>query len=147
MNSKTVGKITSRNESPIKNHVINQLAFSRLHSMPLSTIHSNLPAELKAVASSSKSDKETLDEAALTDRDVKLILDAIPCVGEITREGKDAAGKQLENEYYYVPEMDDNTMRRDTVKASMGSTSLRAVRKNHKVCENPPSNVESFLRY
>jgi hypothetical protein len=127
----------SRNESPIKNHVINQLAFSRLHSMPLSTIHHNLPVELKAASSSAKADKEILDDASLTDRDLKQILDRIPCVGEISREGKDAAGKPLENEYYYVPEMDDNVMRRDTLRASMGSTSLRAVRKNHKVCESP----------
>lgn len=129
-----------RNESPIKNHVINQLAFSRLHSMPLSIIHSNLPAELKTAASAQKdkTDKEILDDAEsqLTDNDLKNILEAIPCVGEITREGKDAAGKQLENEYYYVPEMDENVMRRDTVKASMGSTSLRAVRKSHKVCHH-----------
>lgn len=144
----------TRNESPIKNHVINQLAFSRLHSMPLSTIHSNLPAELKAAAASfekSKAnggDQEELEDAdaALTDADLKQLLEAIPCVGEITRSGKDAAGKQLENEYYYVPEMDDNAMRRDTVKASMGSTSLRAVRKNHKVCMTTIENsVEGLL--
>jgi len=127
--------MTTRNESPIKNHVINQLAFSRLHSMPLSTIHLNLPAELKAAACSAKGDKEMLEDAPLTDGELKQILDSIPCVGEIAREGKDAAGKALENEYYYLPEMDDNVMRRDTVKASMGSTSLRAVRKNHKVCK------------
>lgn len=140
MKGNEVGTVKSkapRNESPIKNHVINQLAFSRLHSMPLSTIHSNLPAELKAAASPLKADMEILDDAPLTDRDLKQILDAIPCVGEITREGKDAAGKALQNEYYYVPEMDDNVMRRETVKASMGSTSLRAVRKSHKVCEHP----------
>ena len=111
--------------SPVKNHVINQLAFSRVHSLPLSTIHSNLPAELRG-ASSKALDADSA--SALTD-----ILHAIPCVGEISREGKDAAGKLLESEFYYVPEMDSDEMRRDTVTQSLGKTSIRAARKQHKV--------------
>jgi hypothetical protein len=106
-------------ESPIKNHVINQLAFSRVHAIPLSTIHSNLPAELRACAAQAE---------------LEGLLHAIPCVGEISREGKDAAGKQLENEFYYLPELDGNAMRREAVLGSRGGTGLRAVRKNHKVC-------------
>jgi hypothetical protein len=27
-----------------------------------------------------------------------------PCVGIVRRSGKDAAGKQLPDEYYYIPE-------------------------------------------
>lgn len=131
----TTGAILKRHESPIKNHVINQLAFSRVHAIPLSIIHGNLPAELKAASSSNgTSDKDNVDEPLLTDAELKRILESIPCVGEIAREGKDAAGKTLENEYYYVPEMDDNTMRRDAVIGGMGGTGLRAVRKSHKVC-------------
>ena len=72
--------------SPVKNHVINQLAYSRIHSLPLSTIHSNLPAELRAASDANAGGLKTL-------------LDNIPCVGEIPREGKDAAGKLLESEY------------------------------------------------
>lgn len=115
-------------ESPIKNHVINQLAFSRVHSMPLTTIHNNLPAELKACATSDGDDEVTQD-------DLERVLHSIPCVGEITRQdkGKDAAGKPLENEFYYLPEMDDNTMRREAVIGGRGGTGLRAVRKSHKV--------------
>ncbi|QDS70592.1 hypothetical protein FKW77_000093 [Venturia effusa] len=114
-------------ESPVKNHVINQLAFSRVHAMPLSLIHSNLPADLKTCTGPGPGEDEEL-----TDSDLRRVLHAIPCVGEINRQGKDAAGKALENEFYYVPEMDDNTMRRDAVLGGRGGTGLRSVRKNHK---------------
>ncbi|OCK83519.1 hypothetical protein K432DRAFT_290935 [Lepidopterella palustris CBS 459.81] len=126
------------NESPIKNHVINQLAFSRLHSIPLSTILGNLPAELKAgipyIPSSKAADSAEAAEttAPLTSPELKHILDNIPCVGEINREGKDAAGKPLENEFYYVPEMDSDQVRRDAVVGGIGGSGLRAVRKSHK---------------
>nr|POE94670.1 protein plm2 [Quercus suber] len=116
--------------SPVTNHVINQLAFSRVHSLPLSTIHSNLPAELRGIATKS-SDPESAKP--LTTSALKSILDDISCVGEISREGKDAAGKLLESEFYYVPEMDADQMRRDTVTQSLGKTSIRAARKQHKV--------------
>ncbi|KAF2722957.1 hypothetical protein K431DRAFT_283466 [Polychaeton citri CBS 116435] len=115
--------------SPIKNHVINQLAFSRIHSLPLSTIHSNLPAELRG-AMTKPSDNESSN--VLTSSGLKTILDGIPCVGEISREGKDAAGKLLESEFYYMPEADTDGVRRDTVMQSLGKTSIRAARKQHK---------------
>lgn len=119
--------LTKAQESPIKNHVINQLAFSRIHAIPLTTIHSNLPAELRACAT------PTDPHALLAQAELERLLHSIPCVGEIDREGKDAAGKPLENEFYYVPEMDENSMRREAVLGSRGGTGLRAVRKSHKV--------------
>jgi hypothetical protein len=132
-------------DSPIKNHVINQLAFSRLHSQPLSAIHGNLPAELRACAAAAAAAAKISDgqsEAAassttstlqLSTQDLKKLMDDIPCVGEIPRSGKDAAGKQLENEFYYVPEMDTDLMRRDAVTGNMRGSGLRTVRKSHKV--------------
>ncbi|CAO2653737.1 Nn.00g031480.m01.CDS01 [Neocucurbitaria sp. VM-36] len=124
-------------ESPIKNHVINQLAFSRIHSQPLSVIHSNLPAELKGCVTKSNEGKTSDDSDStpipqLSRADLKKILDETPCVGEIPRAGKDAAGQPLENEFYYVPEMDSNQMRRETITAGTRSTGLRSVRKTHK---------------
>ncbi|GME47829.1 hypothetical protein GTA08_BOTSDO10118 [Neofusicoccum parvum] len=131
------------NESPIKNHVINQLAFSRLHSMPLSTILGNLPAELRGGSTDSARSRRVgkgamMEEQAaestarLTGDDLQQMLDNLPCVGEITRVGKDASGQPLENEYYYVPEMDENQMRRDAVVGGIGGSGLRSVRKAHK---------------
>jgi hypothetical protein len=114
------------NVSPIKNHVINQLAFSRVHAIPVSQIFKNLPAELKNPSTSPSAEVESLTTDELRD-----LLHSIPCVGEISRSGKDAAGKALENEFYYVLDKDENTMRRDAV--GMGNSGLRSVRKNHKV--------------
>ncbi|KAF1996648.1 hypothetical protein P154DRAFT_309946 [Amniculicola lignicola CBS 123094] len=118
-------------ESPIKNHVINQLAFSRIHSQPLTSIHGNLPTELKACA-----DKSLGDDAprppVLTKDNLKDILAEIPCIGEIPRQGKDAAGKALDPEFFYLPEMDTDVMRREAVTSSRGGTGLRNVRKQHK---------------
>jgi hypothetical protein len=122
------------NDSPIKNHVINQLAFSRVHSTPVSSIFKALPANLKVTEIPADAPENVTGE--LTPDLLRSMLDAIPCVGEIAREGKDAAGKPLENEFYYMPERDENVMRRETVVNGMGSTGLRAVRKNHKVRTN-----------
>lgn len=132
------------NPSPVKNHVINQLAFSRVHSLPLSTIHSNLPAELRAASQKTLDDES---QSTLTSSQLKDILHSIPCVGEISREGKDAAGKLLESEFYYVPEMDVDQVRRDTVTQSLGKTSIRAARKQHKVSDLSYSIDLSSLTY
>jgi hypothetical protein len=129
--------------SPIKNHVINQLAFSRLHSMPISTIHNNLPAELRACITKPSNDTTNSTDGddsgtstptpQLSKQDLRMMMDSIACIGEIPRSGKDAAGKPLENEFYYVPEMDTNNARRDNVTSGMRGTGLRSVRKQHKV--------------
>lgn len=116
--------------SPVKNHVINQLAFSRVHSLPLSVIHSNLPEELRRVAAKPT---DVAEAAPLSASELKAILSDTSCVGEISREGKDAAGKLLESEFYYVPENDVNETRREAVTQSLGKTSIRAARKQHKV--------------
>jgi len=118
--------------SAARNHVINQLAYSRLHSLPLSTIMNNLPASMKEGSGSPEHD-ENVTISAFTDGDLKELLLEIPCIGEISREGKDAAGKPLENEFYYVPDMDTDEMRKNAVEGGLGKTSLRAVRKQHKV--------------
>lgn len=114
-------KKTVLDSSPVKNHIINQLAFSRVHSLPLSTIFKNLPLDMKSGRRS---------EALLPD-DLKDIVDRIPCVGEIRRQGNDAAGKELEDEFYYVPEMDTDEHRKAAV--SIAKPPLRATRKQHKV--------------
>lgn len=103
----------------IANHVVNQLAFSRLSSTPLSTIIQHLPAESRAAGL----ECEVLREA----------IESTPCIGIIRREGKDAAGKALESEYYYVPEHDGDEQRRAAVVDGLRKPSLRACRKQHKV--------------
>ncbi|KYK61301.1 hypothetical protein DCS_02443 [Drechmeria coniospora] len=101
----------------IINHVVNQLAFSRLSSTPLSTIMQHLPAEAKTGL-----ERESLREA----------IEAESCIGIIHRQGKDAAGKPLESEYYYIPEQDGDEQRRAAVVDGLRRPSLRNCRKQHK---------------
>jgi hypothetical protein len=113
---------------PIVNHVVNQLAFSRLSSTPLSVIMNHLPADLKGGSPRDQENK------GLTNEELRKLLNATACIGEIHREGKDAAGKPLESEFYYVPEKDDDTERRAAVVDGLRKPSLRNCRKQHKVC-------------
>ena len=116
-------------KGPILNHIINQLAYSRLSSTPLSTLMQSLPLHLKA----------ELDMDRL-----RSILECIQCVGEVPREGKDAAGKQLESEYYYIPEGDSDEARRDMVEG-LGGRGLRNCRKSHKVCCDIFCSATTFI--
>ena len=110
-------------KATISNHVINQLAFSRLSSTPLSTIMNNLPAD---------------DRRQVTKDELRTLIEATACIGIIERQGKDAAGKPLESEYYYVPEFDTDEHRRLAVTDGLRKPSLRACRKQHKVSRFPP---------
>ena len=101
----------------VRDHIINQLAFSRLSSTPLSTILGHLPQEAKAVSA----------------EEVKDVMRDTKCIGEIMREGKDAAGKALESEYYYVPDVDVDEKRKEAVVNDLMKPSLRSCRKQHKV--------------
>ncbi|KAM3450389.1 hypothetical protein MY3296_006166 [Beauveria thailandica] len=101
----------------VGNHVVNQLAYSRLSSTPLSTIMQHLPADLKV---------------ELTGDALRDVIESTRCIGIITRQGKDAAGKALESEYYYMPEEDNDDQRRAAVVDGLRKPSLRACRKQHK---------------
>ena len=118
----------------VMNHLMNQHAFSRLSSTPLSTILNHLPAELKGASPSSKENK------GLTQDDLKQMLDATSCIGEVARAGKDAAGKPLESEYYYIAELDADEQRRGAIDG-LKKPGLRACRKQHKVRHAPHSRL------
>ena len=63
---------------------------------------------------------------------VRSVLNNIKCVGVIYRKGKDAAGKPLEEEYYYMPENDDDQSRTQLVANLKGHGGLRSCRRTHK---------------
>ena len=109
-------------EFDVKSHIINQLAFSRLSSTPISTILSHLPSEA----------------GVFLKEDLKAIISETTCVGEIAREGKDAAGKALESEYYYIPDQDEDEKRKEAVVGDLMKPTLRSCRKQHKVCAYLP---------
>lgn len=104
-------------DGDVQRHIINQLAYSRLSSLPLSTIVGQLPAEKQDI----------------TTAELRRIIHETACIGEITREGKDAAGKPLENEFYYVPDRDDDVHRKQAAVDDLRKPGMRACRKQHKV--------------
>ncbi|KAL4792819.1 hypothetical protein BDV19DRAFT_245193 [Aspergillus venezuelensis] len=108
----------------VQNHAVNQLAFSRLSSTPFSTILDNLPASLWKADSHSRHGPSR--------NEIRAILDSTKCIGKVAREGKDAAGKPLEAEYYYIPDFDDDQMRREAVVTDLRKPGLRNCRKQHK---------------
>lgn len=103
----------------------------------------NLPSALKGIADENGPAAD--ETTALTDVDLKSLLDDIACVGEIVRKGKDAAGKPLEDEFYYIPELDTDETRRNIVETSLGKRTLRATRKEHKVRQNDHVHGEAAL--
>ncbi|EGV65413.1 target of SBF [Yamadazyma tenuis] len=99
----------------VSNILVNHLAFSRLSSTPMSV--------LRGV-----SDKVN----DLTNGQLKVVLMSIDSVGVIQREGKDAAGKPLDEEYYYIPEKDPDTSRKELVGSIRGHGGIRSCRTTHK---------------
>ncbi|KAH3674329.1 hypothetical protein WICMUC_003401 [Wickerhamomyces mucosus] len=100
----------------IQNVLINHLSFSRLSQTPL--------AQLQSISHST---------AELSRLQLRTVLHSIQCIGVIYRQGKDAAGKQLDEEYYYDVEKDDDLERRNLINSVKGSRSgLRNCRKTHK---------------
>ncbi|KAK9370489.1 hypothetical protein V1509DRAFT_560512 [Lipomyces kononenkoae] len=96
-------------------HIIAHLAYSRLASTPLSELKSSLPIV------------DSLPVEIL-----RTIIKSIPCVGVIQRQGKDASGKRLEEQYYYIPENDEDEHRRAAVEELRGHGGIRSCRKVHK---------------
>ncbi|KAJ5360078.1 hypothetical protein N7517_009269 [Penicillium concentricum] len=115
---------TDERSERVRNHAANQLAFSRLSSTPFSTILNNLPPAYW------KSGHEY--PTGLLRSDIRNILESTKFIGRVAREGKDAAGKPLESEYYYVPDEDDDAMRRSAVVDDLRKPGLRNCRKQHK---------------
>ncbi|KAI5309083.1 hypothetical protein KEM55_004120, partial [Ascosphaera atra] len=109
----------------IRNHAVNQLAFSRLNSTPLSTILNHLPPEYWR--------RSPTSTRGLTRSEIAGIIEGTRCIGVVSREGKDAAGKPLESEYYYVPDEDGDEGRRVAVTSQLMKSGLRSCRKQHKV--------------
>ena len=87
-----------------------------------------------------------VDEKKDLSRDeLRHIIDVTSCIGVITRQGKDAAGRELESEFYYIPEMDSDESRRAAVVDGLRKPSLRNCRKQHKVC--CPVSAAPHMRY
>lgn len=119
----------------IRNHAANQLAFSRLSSTPFSTILNNLPPDIR---------KSVGTATGPSSSEIRSILENSDCIGQVSRQGKDAAGKPLEAEYYYLPDFDHDPTRLEAHK--MGKPGLRNCRKQHKVCPPPHLSYRLCVR-
>lgn len=113
IDSKCIAHVSNLDE--IENILINHLAFSRLSSTPASYLNTILATVSK-----------------LSLQELRLVLHGVECIGVIYRLGKDAAGKPLEEEYYYVPEKDRDPERNKLVSLIKGHGGLRACRRTHK---------------
>ena len=108
-----ISNISDRAE--VENILINHLAFSRLSSTPASFLNTILAAV-----------------SQLSLAQLRAVLHHVQCIGVIYRQGKDAAGKPLEEEYYYIPEADTDPERQKLVALIKGHGGLRACRRTHK---------------
>lgn len=98
----------------IQNVLTNHLAFSRLSQTPLK--------QLQAISASTQK---------LTREQMRAVLADTKHIGVIYRHGKDAAGKYLDEEYYYDLENDSDEERVGLVNTIKGG-GLRNCRKTHK---------------
>lgn len=100
----------------LTNVFINHLAFANVQQTPL--------FQLQNVSSKT---------AELSRSELRALLGSIECIGIIYRQGKDAAGKPLDEEYFYDLENDNDSDRRNLVTSLKGGRSgLRSCRKTHK---------------
>lgn len=103
------------NVKEVENILVNHLAFSRLSSTPASVLNTILATVAK-----------------LSLPQLRTVLHNASCIGVIYRQGKDAAGKSLEEEYFYEPEKDLDSERILLLSLIKGHGGLRACRKTHK---------------
>lgn len=104
------------NIEELQNILANHLAFANILQTPLSQLR-NTSSLIKT----------------LSIEELRAILSNGKCIGVIFRQGKDAAGKPLEEEYFYDMENDDDAERKSLVTAMKGGRSgLRSCRKTHK---------------
>ncbi|CCH58317.1 hypothetical protein TBLA_0A05240 [Henningerozyma blattae CBS 6284] len=101
----------------LQNILINYLAYGNVQQIPLF----QLAKVNKQIATLKRSQVRAL------------LAKSSNCIGVIYRSGKDAAGKPLDEEYYYDLENDSNQERRNLVLSLKGGrTGLRSCRKTHK---------------
>lgn len=129
----------------IASFAINHLMYSPLSATPLSTILGQVIAHLATGRNSADS---SLAIAEVSSDTLKSLLESIPCIGSVRREGKDAAGKALESEYYYISEFDEDPARRSAVQSlGIGARGLRSCRKSHKARYDTSRQARPFLTY
>ncbi|KAG0309132.1 hypothetical protein BGZ98_005071 [Dissophora globulifera] len=111
--------------------IIDTLVFARKKkSMTLTELFEDMIASQPSLMSTQ--DSEEIKEQMLQ------CLTAARCVGKITRKGKDAYNKPLENQWYYIPECDHNVMRKQTRQEVMPSARKCTLKDKQYFFKMPP---------
>ncbi|KAF9941977.1 hypothetical protein BGZ65_000078 [Modicella reniformis] len=111
--------------------IIDTLVFARKKkSMTLSELFDDMIASQPSLTETQK--PEEIKEQMLQ------CLSAARCVGKITRRGKDANNKPLENQWYYIPECDHNVMRKLTRQEVMPSARKCTLKDKQYFFKMPP---------
>ncbi|KAI1312659.1 hypothetical protein EDD11_002896 [Mortierella claussenii] len=111
--------------------IIDTLVFARKKkSMTLSELFEEMVASQPSLMVSQSQDE--IKEQMLQ------CLSAARCVGKITRKGKDAYNKPLENQWYYIPECDHNVMRKLTRQEVMPSARKCTLKDKQYFFKMPP---------
>ena len=121
-------------QDQLANIAINHLMYSQLSATPLSTLLAHVETVSEAIET--RQQQHAQAQPHLFQETLESLLRSVPCIGSVQREGKDAAGKSLETEYYYLPDLDEDEGRRNTVSSlGIGGRGLRNCRKSHKVSQ------------
>ncbi|KAK3818408.1 MAG: hypothetical protein J3Q66DRAFT_282476 [Benniella sp.] len=111
--------------------IIDTLVFARKKkSMTLSELFDEMIASQPSLMATQTSEE-------IKEQMIKC-LSASRCVGKITRKGKDANNKPLENQWYYIPEYDYNTMRKQTRQEVMPSARACTLKDKQYFFKMPP---------
>ncbi|KAG0368698.1 hypothetical protein BC939DRAFT_439569 [Gamsiella multidivaricata] len=124
---------TPANKSPMDytEMIIDTLVFARKKkSMTLSELFDEMVASQPSLMATHE--PEEIKEQMMQ------CLTAARCVGKITRKGKDAYNKPLENQWYYIPECDHNVMRKLTRQEVMPSARKCTLKDKQYFFKMPP---------
>lgn len=121
---KTSEPIPDQLRSETANVIINHIAFSRQSAVPFGSVRR---ANQKF---------QTYSRSQLQE-----FIRSLDCVGVIEGGVEDTTGRKAEDEYYYIPEKDDNEERSNAVQNSKGHRSLRNCRKTPKQYFYRPLNL------
>ncbi|KAA8646954.1 putative transcription factor Tos4 [Aspergillus tanneri] len=126
---------------PFGENLLPRLASFTANVSPLRSTHPrNQPSQPLQPTQSPRQPSTAVDSAHVASsklegpsrEQIRSVIESTKCIGKVAREGKDAAGKPLESEYYYIPDFDEDDMRREAVVHDLRKPGLRNCRKQHK---------------
>ncbi|KAG0236255.1 hypothetical protein BGW41_000516 [Actinomortierella wolfii] len=129
--SSSTSPASSKPKTDYTEMIIDTLVFARKKkSMTLSELYDEMMVSQPSLVKSQ--DPVEFKEELLR------CLSGAKCVGKIVRKGKDAYNKPLESQWYYIPEMDHNVMRKLTRQEVMPSARKCTLKDKQYFFKMPP---------